>query len=595
MTPLHGNRHPVSPDLGADLDKVFRKRLRLVILGFALFGLAIIGKAFKLQVLDHQSLTMRAVSQYQQSVTIPPTRGIIYDRRGRELAANVDAPSVYAEPAKIEDKEGTAAGLARALDLPLPEVKAAIQTNRGFAWIKRLVSPQEAAAVGDLRLAGVGLYTETRRFYPRRDLASQLIGFAGIDSQGQSGLELSYDSYLKGAGGRLVVQRDARRRAISAQGFEGITTERGHNLVLTLDQNIQHFAQQEIRVAVEEARAKEGMVVVIDPVNGDLLALALATYFNPNCKEDRREKGRWQNVCLTHVFEPGSTMKPFIAAAALEEKLVTPDTVFDCGSGSITIHGKTIEDTHAYSALPVRDIIAKSSNVGAIRVGATLGRAEFHRWLTSFGFGEATGIDLGKESRGILRSPAAWSGLSQASMSIGQEIGVTPLQMVRAYAALANGGILPSIHVGKEITREGRVVKRIDGTGTRRVISPETARQVREALCRTVTEGTGQSAAVPGYTVAGKTGTAQKSSPSGGYARGKYLASFVGFVPAEAPAVVILVMVDEPVGAYYGGSVAAPVFARIAQRVMHYLAIPPHNLQELYPASAGGPGGSREG
>ncbi len=568
-----------------DPAKGFKMRLWLVTSFFALLGCAILARAAYLQVFQHTDLSARAVSQYQKSVYLSPTRGVIYDRRWREMSANVEAMSVYAEPPEIERTSQAAPRLAGALDLPVDRVERLLASRKGFVWIKRQVTPREARSVKDLKIKGIDFFAESRRFYPHRDLASQLLGFAGIDCQGLQGVELTYDRYLRGNAGWLVVQRDALDRAVSVEGYQSDPDNRGQDLLLTIDQNIQYFAQEEIRRAVEATRSKEGLAVVMDPRNGDILAMAMSGYFNPNCRVEM-EAGRWRNICLTDVYEPGSTMKPFILAAALEEGTVTPGRVYDCGGGSVTIFGKIIRDVHPSQSLSVREIIALSSNVGAIRIGQTLGREDMHRWLTSFGFGRKTGVDLPSEINGLLKNPRTWSGLSLPSISIGQEIGVTPLQLTTAYAALAGDGLLYRPRVVQGVYSAGRPVKVFGPEMVRRVVSPGTARTLKDILRQAVAVGTGKAAAIAGYSVAGKTGTAQKYDPgSGGYSTDKYLSSFAGFVPAYEPAVVILVMLDEPEGSYWGGSVAAPVFARIGERIMNYLAVPPDNPEDLKPVA----------
>jgi cell division protein FtsI (penicillin-binding protein 3) len=580
------NRRIEPPQPPRDPERAFRIRLTMVTVVFSLLTVAVIARSTYLQVFLHQDLTERAVAQYQKQVYLAPSRGMIYDRRGREMAVNVDTYSVYAVPGAIKEKSRAAGRLAATLDVSAAKLEGSLANRRGFMWIKRQVTPTEARAVKEMGIEGLGLYTESRRFYPHRDLASQVIGFAGVDSQGLEGIEYQYDRHLKGNAGWLMVQRDALDRPVFVDRYQDDPENRGEDLTLTIDRNIQFFAQEEIRRAVEEAGAKEGMVIVMDPVSGEILAMAQAGYFNPNRAASRDEETR-RNICLTHLFEPGSTMKPFILATALEEGTATLNSVFNCGNGSITIYGKTIEDVHPYGALTAREIIAKSSNVGAIRIGQTLKRERLHQGLSAFGFGRPTGVDLPGESRGILHPPSQWSGMSQPALSFGHEIGVTPLQMTVAYAAIASGGMLTPPSVVRSLTRDGRteVPKR---EAARRVISSKTAADLRDALRQAVTDGTAKAAAIPGYTVAGKTGTAKKvDAAAGGYASGKYLSSFVGFVPAHDPAVVILVMVDEPVGAYYGGSVAAPVFARAGERILHYLAVPPDNPQELMPRAEG--------
>lgn len=564
-------------------DRNFRIRLFLVTAFFALLGSAVIGKAVYIQIFQHTSLTEKAVSQYQKSVYLSPSRGVIYDREGRELAANVEAFSVYAEPPIVGDRKKTAARLSRILEIPHERVYRSLAAGKGFSWIKRQINPKEARAIKELDLKGIGLLTESRRFYPHRELASQLIGFAGVDSQGLEGVEFSYDSYLRGNAGWLVVQRDALDRSIFVENYQADPQNRGYDVWLTIDRNIQYFAQEEIKKAVRETQAKEGIAMVMNPGTGEILAMAISSYFNPNNRSSIN-KGRWRNICISNAYEPGSTIKPLVLGAAVEEAKVGSKTRYYCGKGFITIYGKTIKDVHQHGTLSVRDIIAKSSNVGAIKIGMTLDKDDFRKWLLDFGFGRETDVGLDGESKGLLRNVSEWSGLSQPSMSIGQEIGVTPIQLITAYAAIANDGIINRPRVVQGIYKDGEVVKMFPSQALRRVISSRTAQLLRDILRSAVEDGTGIAASIPGYTTAGKTGTAQKyDSAAGSYTTGKYISSFVGFVPAEDPALVILVLLDEPVGPYYGGSVAAPVFARIGARALNYLAVPPDRESEGFP------------
>jgi cell division protein FtsI (penicillin-binding protein 3) len=554
-----------------------RSRLFLVSAFFGCLALAVVAKLFFIQVLSHGDLSQRARVQYQKSIYLTPGRGTIMDRRGRELAHNVESFSIYADLSNLEDRGRSARLLSRELTAPTGTLLKKLEGEKGFVWLKRQVPPKEAQGVKSLDLKGVGLITESRRFYPQKDLASQIVGFAGVDSQGLEGIEYAYDRYLKGNAGWLIVHRDAKNRPVYVEGYQDDPENRGYDVTLAIDQNIQYFAQEEIRSAVLKTGAKKGLLMVMEPRTGEILAMALSTYFNPNNRSSFKSS-QYRNVCITDVYEPGSTMKPFILAAALEQGLVSGEDIIPCGNGSIVVGGRTIRDIHSYEELTAREVIVFSSNVGAINIGLSLPPEDYYRWMIHFGFGVETGVDLPGESDGLIREPSEWSGLSQASMSIGQEVGVTPLQLLCGYAAFADDGLIHRPRIVRSISRDGRPFKVFPPEILRRAVTPRTASLVKSILREVVERGTGRAAAIPGYTAAGKTGTAQKFDASEGqYSREKYLSSFVGFTPVDDPAVVILVMLDEPEGAYYGGSVAAPVFSRVGRRILEYLAVPPDN------------------
>jgi cell division protein FtsI (penicillin-binding protein 3) len=557
-------------------ERMVRFRIMLVSLSVCLWALVIVVRLVELQVLKRRSFEQQAARQGERTVNLDPRRGSILDRHGRPLAVSVDAESIYAVPQDVGDADATAAALARALDLDVAgrrDLAAQLHRSRAFVWVRRKVDPATARAVRALDLPGIGFLTETRRYYPQRELASQVLGYVGLDNTGMSGIEYAFEEQIRGRAAKVVIQLDARRRATGH--IEKPSTD-GHTVVLTLDESIQHTTERELERAVAETGSIAGVAVVMDPRTGEILALANRPTFNPN-RFGAYPSAHWRNRAVADAYEPGSIFKVFTAAAGLQEHVVDPDEVLDCGQGSIEIAGTRINDHHYFDKLTFRDVMAKSSDVGVIRVAQRLGRENFNRYLRDFGFGESTGLELPGESPGLLRPTTRWSALSLASLSFGQEIGVTAIQMASAVSAVANGGYLMKPMVVRRVEDpDGRVVKETKPVAVRRVLEPATVDTLTEILRGVVTGGTGKRAAVPGYVVAGKTGTAQKVDPGGRYSMIDHVASFVGFLPASRPALVVLVSLDTSRGPRnQGGDVAAPLFARIAEHAVRRLAIPP--------------------
>jgi cell division protein FtsI (penicillin-binding protein 3) len=556
--------------------------MMLVALSICLWALAVVLRLLQLQVLNRPFYERQAARQSERTINLDPHRGPILDRNGRQLAVSVDTESLYAVPQDIEDPQGTATALARALGLDgaaRKELTATLQRNRAFVWVKRKVDPAAAGRVRDLQLEGVGFLTEDRRYYPKRELASQVIGYVGLDNVGMSGIEYAFDEEIRGRAQKVVISIDARRRPV---GHTDKPSTEGHTVVLTLDEAIQHSAEQELDRAMAETSSASGVVVVMVPRTGEILAIANRPTFNPN-RFAAYPSSRWRNRAVADAYEPGSMFKIFTAAAGLQEKVVDADELIDCGGGFVEIAGTRINDHHVFYQLPFREVMAKSSDVGAVRVAQRLGRESFSRYMRQFGFGEPTGVELPGESPGLLRPTTRWSALSLASLSFGQEIGVTALQMTSAVAAVANGGYLMKPLILRQIEDgNGRVVKSVTPAALRRVLEPETVDTLTNILEGVVQHGTGRRAAIAGFTVAGKTGTAQKVDASGRYSMVDHVASFVGFVPAAHPAVVVLVSLDTPQGARNeGGDVAAPVFARVAEAALRRLAVPPEDTQRV--------------
>ena len=563
-------------------ERVTRFRLMLVALSISMWAVAIGVRLFQLQVLDRPSFERQAARQSERTINLDPRRGPILDRNGRPLAVSVDAESLYAVPENIDNPARTAGALARALGLDAAghkELLANLQKSRAFVWVKRKLDPVAARAVRDLQLDGVGFLTENRRYYPNRELASQVLGYVGVDNTGMSGVEYAFEDQIKGKAAKVFVQTDARRRPV---GHTERPSTDGTTVVLTLDESIQYAAETELDHAMVETQSIAGVVVVLDPRTGELLAMANRPTFNPN-RFGAYGSARWKNRAVVDAYEPGSMFKVITAAAALQEKVVEPEEVIDCGGGGIDIAGTHIKDHAVFYDLKFRDVIAHSSDIGVVRVAQRLGRENFNRYMRAFGFGVVTGIELPGESSGLLRPPAKWSALSLASLSFGQEVGVTALQMATAVGAVANGGYLMKPVIVKQLEDSaGHVLKTVKPMAVRRVIDPETVDTLTGILKTVVTDGTGKKAAIPGYVVAGKTGTAQKIDAQGRYTMVDHVASFVGYVPASHPALLVLVSLDTPKGPHNeGGDVAAPVFARVAEHALRHLAIPPDDPDRI--------------
>jgi len=579
--PLH------DPETPTPYQRKVRLRLMLLALSACLWAGIIVVRLVQLQVLDVQKYELQAARQSERTINLDPRRGPILDRHGRQLAVSVDVESIYAVPTDIDDPVRAAASLAKALDLDAAArrtLQAHLQRTRAFVWVRRKVDAATAQAVRDLQLEGVGFVTENRRYYPQRELASQVIGYVGLDNTGMSGIEYAFEDDIKGRAAKMVIRTDARRRPL---GHIDKPSTDGHTVVLTLDESIQHVAERELERAVAETGSVAGVAVVMEPHTGEILALANHPTFNPN-RFQAYPSARWRNRAVSDSFEPGSIFKIFTAAAALQERVVDPDEMIDCGQGFVEIAGFRINDHNNFDQLRFREVMAKSSDVGIVRVAQRLGRENFNRYMRGFGFGAPTGVDLPGEAGGLLRPTQRWSALSLASLSFGQEIGVTALQLASAVSAVANGGVLMRPTIMRQVEdRTGRVIRATRPAVVRRVIEPPTVDAITALLEGVVEHGTGRLAAIPGYRVAGKTGTAQKIDASGRYSMVDHVASFVGYVPASRPALVVLVALDTPRGPKnQGGDVGAPLFARIAEPALRRLAVPSDDPARVLRAAA---------
>ena len=542
------------------------------LVGFAI----LLFRFFDLQVLQAETMMQKARRQHEKTITLDSNRGAIFDRQGKPLALNLDVPSVYATPSSLDNPTRVARQLAQVLGVPREPLEKRLRTERDFVWIQRKIDDSQVERLNDLALPGVGVMVEARRFYPKGTLLAHVLGFAGIDSQGLEGLENGYDEHLRGQVRRVVLQRDALGRVIIPESQRKSQPLSGHAISLTIDEVIQYIAEQALEQTVRNTKARGGTVLVMAPKTGQMLAWALRPTFDPNHIHQASPE-RWRNRGVTDPYEPGSTLKVVLAAAALELNRVTPDTLLYAGDGEIPISGTVIHDHEKAGWVTFREAIQRSSNVAFVKMSWDLGREQVYQFLRTFGFGEKTGIDLPGESIGILRRPDQWSQRTLPSLAIGQEIAVTPLQLLTAVSAVANEGWLMRPFLVREISdHQGRSVWEHVPHIRRRPISAETAKTVTDLLVNVVDRGTGKRAAIPGYRVAGKTGTAQKVDPATGtYSSTKFVGSFVGFVPAEDPQLAILVMIDEPQGPAWGGVVAAPVFRKVAEQALRYLSVAP--------------------
>ncbi len=570
---------------GMRLSTFPRSLLLAGLLGVWMIGL--VARLYHLQVIQYVDLLARAERQQQRTVETAPPRGTLLDRNLHPLAMSLAVDSIFATPNEIPNPEMVATLLSPVLGVDKDELLGKFKAFRTFCWVKRKVSAEEATRVRDMNLKGIYFQKETKRFYPKGELAAQVMGYVGLDDSGLAGLEYRLNDTIKGTPGKVLIAADARRQSFQSTGREG---QAGKNVVLTLDENIQYIAEKALAEAAAKWRMTTGTVVVQNPNTGEILAMASYPAFDPNEFGKSSPEAR-VNRGVAWVFEPGSTFKIVTVSAALEEKLAHPSEVINCQNGSIILAGHTIHDHKPYGDLTVRRVMADSSDVGAIKLGLRLGEDRLYRYIRAFGFGSEANVGLPAEERGLLQPPSRWSGISIGEISMGQEIGVTALQMVSAYSAIANGGILFQPRVVRDVFMDGHHDPLPPATG-RRVVSQQTAETMKDIFAEVVQSGTGLPARLAGYSAGGKTGTAQKIDASGTYSKTHYIASFVGFAPVREPAVTILVVIDSPVGAIYGGEVAAPVFRSIAEQTLGYLSVPHDNPSQWPQVARSAPAGS---
>ncbi len=530
-----------------------------------------------LQIFCYGDFEHRAQHQQQRSFDLSPKRGVIYDRAGRELAMSIQVDSAFAVPTEIPDLASTISLIARITRDDPRVLLADCRARKTFCWVARKADAEVVERIRGMNLQGIHFQKEPKRFYPKRDLAAQMLGYVGTDDQGLSGLERQFNSELQGKPGKLMISVDARKRWFASVEKQ---PEPGNNLILTVDQNIQYIAERELETAMEQTKAIAGTVIVQNPRTGEILALANRPTFNPNLRKEITVEAL-KDRAVSDIYEPGSTFKIVTVSAGLEEKITRPDEMFDCQMGSIVINGMRIRDSKPHGVLSVSDIIAESSDVGAIKIALRLGEDRFYKYIRAFGFGQQTGIELPGETRGLTKPVNRWSKVSIGAISMGQEIGISPLQLIGLISTIANDGVwvAPRIVAGTVEPQSTPQTISFQPGENRRVISPLTAAQMREMLQGVVLHGTGRKAILEGYSSAGKTGTAQKVDPATGvYSKTKYVASFAGFAPVNDAKVAVAVILDSAVGLHQGGQVSAPVFQRVAQQVLEYMHVP-HDVE----------------
>jgi cell division protein FtsI (penicillin-binding protein 3) len=560
-----------APNADAWRGTLHRRLIAIAVL-FVVWGVAIQARLVHLQVFRHDEFVSKAERQHMRTLTVPALRGDIVDRDNRVLATSASVDTIYAVPSEIDDPRHAAASVCRALDQCSKEDQKdlieRLTKKRPFQYVRRHVSPDEARRVRALGLDGIGFMAESHRFYPNRNLLGPILGYVGLDNKGLGGLEQSYNSVIRGSDGKVIVVTDAKKKAFDR-------TERppsaGASIELTIDSVLQHEVERELAIGITENRAEGGVAIVMDPWTGDILAMASEPAFNPNVYGKIDPELR-HNRAVESIYEPGSTFKTVTASAALEEKVLTPDSLIDCAPGYIDVGSRRVHDVHQYGTLTFSDVIVKSSNVGAIRAGFRVGSERLERYVRRFGFGtRLLDSELPAESPGIV-----WSKLSDdalTSVSMGYQVGVTPLQMATAVSSIANGGTLMRPHIVRATIRNG-VRQPVAPQALRRTVTSDTAATLTTIMEGVVERGTAKTAQIDGYTIAGKTGTSAKLV-DGQYSKSQYMSSFVGFFPSRKPVLTVLVVIDTPRnGAYYGGIVSGPVFKRIAEVAIRHVGIP---------------------
>jgi cell division protein FtsI (penicillin-binding protein 3) len=526
-----------------------------------------------LQIFRYGDFQQRADHQQQRSINVSAKRGIIYDRQGHELAMSILVDSAFAVPSEVPDLPNAVSLITRITGEDARLVLVDCRAHKTFCWVARKANADTIDRIRALNLQGIHFQKESKRFYPKRELAAQVLGYVGTDDGGLSGIERAYNEQLKGQPGRMQILVDARKKWFARIEKE---PDSGDNLILTIDEKIQYIAERELEQAIKETQAIAGTVIVENPRTGEILALANRPTFNPNVKKEIRNEAL-KNRAVSDVYEPGSTFKLVTISGALEERLTRPEEMFDCQMGSIVINGMRIRDSKPHGLLSVSDVLAESSDVGAIKIALRLGEDRFYKYIRAFGFGQQTGIELPGETRGLTKPVNRWSKVSIGAIAMGQEIGVSPLQFAAMVSTFANDGVweAPRIVAMTTPPQSAPQTLTLQPEHERRVISAMTAAQMRQMMRQVVLHGTGRKAVLEGYSAAGKTGTAQKVDPAtGAYSRTKYVGSFAGFAPINNPAVTVAVILDSAVGLHQGGQVAAPVFQRITQQVLEYLHVP---------------------
>lgn len=555
-----------------------KMQLRIFVLQFFLFAAFVLlgAKSVQLQIFQADSLNRLAEKEYSGYILMKGKRGKIFDKNMKELSTSIDTLSLSASPSKVQDPEKAASKLSQILDADKSSIYTKLTGDTGFTWIKRRISPELAGRIKAKEIPGIFFKHDTRRYYPNRRLAAQVLGFTGIDNKGLEGLEYRFHDELAGKDVKIGIVKDATgKRVDTEKRFKSRFA--GNSLVLTLDKKIQFLTEQALEHAVNGQNAKSGLAVVMKPATGEILAMAHYPGFNPNRFQDFSQE-RWRNRAVTDQFEPGSVMKVFLAATALEKNISTPRSIFFCENGAFDIGRYTINDTHSYGWLTLRQIIKYSSNIGAAKIGTSMGNKILYNVLTDFGFGSKTGIRCPGETNGRLGHYSKWSQIDRASIAFGQGIAVSAIQLISGISAIANDGVLMKpLLVKKIISDDGTTQNAFHPKRAGRVTSARTARQAQAIMQSVITEeGTGTNAIMKRYSVCGKTGTAQKVAEDGnGYSKNRYTSVFAGFSPSDDPELAVLVVVDEPSKNHYGGVVAAPAFKSIMSESFQYLGIPP--------------------
>ncbi len=561
--------------LAKDLSK---PRWKVCLIGaviLVLFG-AVSVRAFKLQVLNRDRAFDVAKKQHRGLFTLLPRRGKILDMNKKELAINVDASSVYVHPGNVKNPKQLSRNLSKYLKHTQKEIVGMLLSKKPFVWIERLAEPEAVSKLKSANIEEIGFVEEPKRVYPNGHLAGQILGFTDIDSKGIEGIEYDLDSLLAGSPGKVVVKRDARGREIMNNPIDIEESVSGYDVVLTIDSQIQYIVEKELKEGIKKTSAERGMAVLMNPETGEVLAMASYPFFDPNNVNKYGEKTR-RNFPVWYSFEPGSTMKIFLAAAGFEEKKLKPTSKFDCENGRRKIGHSIINDVHPHGILSVVEILELSSNICATKIAEVLGKEKLYGYLKSFGFGAKTEIDLPGESSGKLSNSKYWGPVELATLSFGQGVSVTAIQLASALSVVANGGYLMKPYTVKEIiSHDGKVVRKREPEVISRVVSYDTAEEIKKILEGVVENGTGKEASTPGYRVAGKTGTAQVPNPeTGGYYSSRHIASFIGFAPADDPKIALVVVVENPRKSFYGGVVTAPIFKQITEKVLFYLGVSP--------------------
>ncbi len=558
-----------------------QRRLQIQFMGIMLLLGGLAARLFQIQVLNGLTYSEMAQRQFVKKVKSETIRGEILDRNNQILAASMECQSIFAHPKEMDASNSSLKLLGQALDVEPKLLKSKMAASEDFVWIERKVDPMAAESIAKQKIKGLGMMAEQKRYYPNGSLACHLIGSVGLDNTGLSGIEQTMDSHLKG---KLVTStqfRDGKGRRISEASEENAPQDI-RSVTLTIDRTLQYYAEKELKAGVEENQAKSGMLIIQNPKTGEILAMASYPDYDPNLLAKGTPPSnfdrKWlENPAVCRLFEPGSTFKIVTLSAAIEEKAVTAKDLFNCENGKWKIAGSEINDHEPSGTLTVSQILEKSSNIGTAKIGIKLGKDKLYRYARAFGFGTKTGIQVPGETDGLFRVPKKWSPLSLPILSFGQEIGVTAIQMIGAYSAIANGGALPEPRIIRKVETSGeKEPEAFSSRIVRQVVSPETASILTEMMRKVVEQGTGLKAQVPGYSVCGKTGTAQKLDPrTRKYSTEKYVASFCGFLPAENPLLVCYVVLDEPRRTYWGGETAAPIFSRVMSRAVTILGIPP--------------------